>query len=116
MKQSYLAFTLIEMLIIIMIAWIIGLVIYPIIKSMQPCTTQICLDEQRLKIETQMQQQEADRLYQLEQMKIQAQIEANKPTEVRVQELANQETSVWEGIATAGMIYWWVKVAEILFK
>lgn len=45
-----------------------------------------------------------------ERLKIQSQIEANKPTEVRVQEAKNEDISVWEWLATAAAVWWWLYI------
>jgi len=77
------------------------------------CKTKECLDYQLEQQKIAQEQVEKDRTYQLEAMKIQAQIEANKPVEVKVQELKNQQTTVGDWIQTAVWVAWW---AYLLWK
>ena len=54
--------------------------------------------------------QDRDRAYQLEQLKLQAEIEKAKPAEVKLQEVKNQETTVGEGIQNSVGIAAWAAV------
>lgn len=82
------------------------------------CQTKECLDYAIQKQKLEQEQLEKDRAFELEQMKIQAEIEANKPVEVRVQEAKNEETSVWDAITTTAVIWWtayWIaKLIDIM--
>jgi len=53
------------------------------------CKTKECLDYKIQQEELKQTQIEKDRLFQLERLKIQAEIEANKPVEVKVAEIEN---------------------------
>ncbi len=61
--------------------------------------------EERIAMEKLRQQKiEADRVFELQRLKIQAEIDNNKPAEVRVAEIKSQEISVWEWAAIATWI------------
>lgn len=64
--------------------------------------------------------QDKDRAYNLEQLKLQAEIEKAKPIEVKVQELKNEETTVGEGIQNAVGIWaatmMWLGIINMMTK
>lgn len=56
-------------------------------SSCSECTTKECLEYKLEQDKIRLEQQEKIRQYELEKLKIQAEIEANKPIEVKVQEI-----------------------------
>ena len=54
--------------------------------------------------------QDKDRAYNLEQLKLQAEIEKAKPESIKLQEVKNQETTVGEGIQNSVGIAAWAAV------
>lgn len=50
--------------------------------------------------------QDKDRAFELEQLKVKAEIEKAKPESIKLQEVKNEETTVWEGLQNAAGIAW----------
>lgn len=66
------------------------------------CETVECMKAQA---EIEAQKLESQRAYELERKKIEAQIEANKPVQVKVAEIQAEEISVWEAAIWAAAIW-----------
>lgn len=107
MKKTNKAFTLVEMIVVILLLGAIGFWISLLFRD--NCTTADCVEAKHrlLEAESNIEQREleAERKYRLEAKKIEAQIEANKPTEVKVAEIQASEMTVWEWIGTAAALW-----------
>lgn len=86
----------------------------------EECQTKECFDYKIQQQELEQKRIQDQRAFELEKAKIQAEIEASKPVEVKVQELKNEETTTWEWIVQAVWIwaatYVWWKIIDNMFK
>jgi len=88
------------------------------------CSTKECYDAKTAyeiaKSENKEKSLEKERSYKIELKKIEAEIEKSKPVAVKVQELKNEETTVWEWIMGAVWIwaatYLWGKVLGAMIR
>lgn len=64
------------------------------------------IKHEQWKQEQEVIKQDKERAYNLEQLKLQAEIEKAKPESIKLQEVKNQETTVGEGIQNAAGIAW----------
>lgn len=84
------------------------------------CQTEACLKYDARMFELKQDALERTRAHDLEKLRIEAEIESNKPVEIKVQELKNEEDTLWESAVNAAAIwawaYVWVKLIDTLFQ